>query len=140
MWAFSASIDTERGIVYLPIAGPAANYYGGDRPGNNVYGNSVVAVDAETGAYKWHFQTVHHDLWDSDTPSPGGLLTVRVNGRTIPAIASVGKTSYMRTAVGDVKMPLAPNSSIPTRQLASGVGKSSAPSKTTVVQPITSGA
>jgi len=95
MWAFSASIDTERGIVYLPIAGPAANYYGGDRPGNNVYGNSVVAVDAETGAYKWHFQTVHHDLWDSDTPSPGGLLTVRVNGRTIPAIASVGKTSYM---------------------------------------------
>jgi len=95
MWAFSASIDTERGIVYLPISGPAANYYGGDRPGNNVYANSVVALDAETGEYKWHFQTVHHDIWDSDTPSPGGLVTLRVNGRSVPAIASVGKTSYM---------------------------------------------
>ena len=95
MWAFSASIDTDRGIVYLPIAGPAANYYGGDRPGNNVYANSIVAVDAETGAYKWHFQTVHHDLWDSDTPAAGGLVEIMQNGRRIPAIAQVGKTSYM---------------------------------------------
>jgi glucose dehydrogenase len=95
MWAFSASIDAERGLVYLPIAGPAANYYGGDRPGNNVYANSIVAVDAETGAYKWHFQTVHHDLWDTDMPAAGGLVTVRVNGRAIPAIAQVGKSSYM---------------------------------------------
>jgi quinoprotein glucose dehydrogenase len=95
MWAFSASIDPERGIVYLPISGPAANYWGGDRPGNNVYANSIVAVDAETGAYKWHFQTVHHDLWDSDTPAPGVLLDVVQNGRRTPAIAAVGKTSYM---------------------------------------------
>src|SRR5436190_12776010 len=58
MWAFAAPIDAERGIAYLPIAGPAANYYGGDRPGNNVFGNSIVAVEAATGKYLWHFQTV----------------------------------------------------------------------------------
>jgi quinoprotein glucose dehydrogenase len=95
MWAFSATVDAARGLVYLPIAGPAANYYGGDRPGNNDYANSIVAVDAETGEYRWHFQTVHHDLWDSDTPSAGPLLDVTVNGERVPAIAHVTKTSYM---------------------------------------------
>ena len=94
MWGFAAPIDYERGIAYLPISGPAANYYGGDRPGNNVYGNSIVAVDAQTGKYKWHFQTVHHDLWDSDMPSAGALIEVNANGRRSPAIAHVGKTSY----------------------------------------------
>ena len=95
MWGFSADVDADRGIVYVPISGPAANYYGGDRPGNNVYANSIVALDAETGAYKWHFQTVHHDLWDSDIPSVGSLVDVMVNGRRVPALAHVGKTSYM---------------------------------------------
>ena len=74
MWGFATPIDVERGVAYLPIAGPAANYYGGDRPGNNVYGNSIVAVDLETGKYRWHFQTVHHDLWDIDLPSAGALI------------------------------------------------------------------
>jgi glucose dehydrogenase len=95
MWAFAAPVDIERGIVYLPIAGPAANYYGGDRPGNNDYANAVVAVDAQTGRYRWHFQTVHHDIWDSDMPSAGGLVDVVQNGRRVPAIAHVGKTSYL---------------------------------------------
>jgi quinoprotein glucose dehydrogenase len=95
MWGFSAAIDAQRGIVYLPIAGPAANYYGGDRPGNNVYGNSIVAVEAETGKYLWHFQTVHHDIWDSDMPSVGTLVDVRVNGRVTPAIVHVGKTGWV---------------------------------------------
>ena len=94
MWAFSAPVDVERGIVYLPIAGPAANYYGGDRPGNNVFANSIVAVDAQTGKYLWHFQTVHHDLWDIDLPSAGALLPVQQNGKPVPAIAHVGKSSY----------------------------------------------
>jgi len=95
MWAFSATVDAARGLVYLPIAGPAANYYGGDRPGNNDYANSLVAVDAETGEYRWHFQTVHHDLWDADTPSAGTMLDVTVNGQRVPAIAHVTKTSYL---------------------------------------------
>ncbi len=95
MWGFAAPVDVERGIAYLPVAGPAANYYGGDRPGRNDYANSVVAVDAQTGKYLWHFQTVHHDIWDSDMPTAGGLVDVMQNGRRVPAIAHVGKTSYL---------------------------------------------
>jgi len=95
MWGFAAPVDVERGIVYLPISGPAANYYGGDRPGRNDFANSVVAVDAQTGKYLWHFQTVHHDIWDSDVPTAGGLVEVMQNGRRVPAIAHVGKTSYL---------------------------------------------
>jgi glucose dehydrogenase len=94
MWAFATPIDATRGIAYLPIAGPAANYYGGDRPGNNVFANSIVAVDARTGQYRWHFQTVHHDLWDTDMPSAGGLLELERNGTRVPVIAHVGKSAY----------------------------------------------
>ena len=94
MWGFAAPVDAERGIAYLPIAGPAANYYGGDRPGNNAFANSIVAVDARTGQYRWHFQTVHHDLWDIDMPSAGGLFELDRNGTRVPAIAHVGKSAY----------------------------------------------
>ena len=94
MWGFAAPVDAERGIAYLPIAGPAANYYGGDRPGNNAFANSIVAVDARTGQYRWHFQTVHHDLWDIDMPSAGGLFELERNGTRVPAIAHVGKSAY----------------------------------------------
>ncbi len=94
MWAFAAPVDAALGLAYLPIAGPAANYYGGDRPGNNVFANSIVAVDARTGEYRWHFQTVHHDLWDIDMPSAGGLFELERNGMRVPAIAHVGKSAY----------------------------------------------
>ena len=94
MWAFAAPVDAELGLAYLPIAGPAANYYGGDRPGNNVFANSIVAVDARTGEYRWHFQTVHHDLWDTDMPSAGALFPFQQSGMTVPALAHVGKSAY----------------------------------------------
>jgi glucose dehydrogenase len=95
VWAWYMTLDAERGMLYMPVAGPAANYWGGDRPGNNLFANSIVAVDALTGKYKWHFQTVHHDLWDADMPSPPVLVDVMRNGRRVPALASVGKTGYM---------------------------------------------
>jgi quinoprotein glucose dehydrogenase len=91
MWGFAAAVDAATGTAYLPIAGPAPNYYGGGRPGLNVFGNSIVAVDARTGDYRWHFQTVHHDLWDVDMSFAGGLFNVTRNGQTYPAIAIVGK-------------------------------------------------
>ncbi len=95
VWAFSMTVDEARGILYMPVAGPAANYWGGDRPGNNLFGNSIVAVDIATGAYRWHFQTVHHDIWDIDQSAAPGLVDVRQEGRTIPALATVGKGGYM---------------------------------------------
>jgi quinoprotein glucose dehydrogenase len=95
VWAWSMTLDEVRGILYMPVAGPAANYWGGDRPGDDLFGNSIVAVDAATGKYRWHFQTVHHDLWDSDLPNPPVLVDIVQSGRRVPALASVGKTGWM---------------------------------------------
>jgi len=95
IWAWPMTADAERGILYMPIDGPASNYYGGDRPGANLFGNSLVAVDAETGKLKWYFQTVHHDLWDYDNPPAPVLIDIKVNGKKIPAIADIGKTGWM---------------------------------------------
>src|ERR1700683_1468975 len=89
------TVDERRGIVYMTSGGPAANYWGGDRPGANLFGNSVVAVDAVTGKYKWHFQVVHHDLWDSDLPPAPSLIDIVKDGKKIPALAQIGKAGYM---------------------------------------------
>lgn len=109
MWAPSAPIDAKRGIAYLPIAGPAANYWGGDRPGSNLFANSIVAVDALTGKYLWHFQTVHHDLWDTDMPNGGLLFNVKRDGKTVPVIAQVPKTSLfyeLNRVTGEPALPV----------------------------------
>jgi quinoprotein glucose dehydrogenase len=108
MWGFAAAIDAERGIAYLPIAGPAPNYYGGGRPGVNAFGNSIVAVDVETGEYRWHFQTVHHDLWDVDMSFAGGLFEVERDGQRHPAIANVGKSSYLFVLNRETGEPIIP--------------------------------
>ncbi|HYR90929.1 MAG TPA: PQQ-binding-like beta-propeller repeat protein [Terriglobia bacterium] len=94
-WPFYFTMDEQRGLLYLPLASPIGGYYGGDRRGANLFGNSVVAVDIQTGAYKWHFQTIHHDLWDADPPAPPGLFEVVRNGRRIPALALTTKSGYM---------------------------------------------
>ena len=121
MWGFAAAVDTERGIAYLPIAGPAPNYFGGDRPGANIFGNSIVAVDVETGEYQWHFQTVHHDLWDIDMSFAGGLFEVERDGQSYPAIANVGKSSnlfILNRATGEPIIPVeerpVPAGNVPT--------------------------
>ena len=80
---------------YLPLASPTSVFYGGDRKGANLYGNSVVAVEIQTGKYKWHFQTIHHDLWDHDPPAPPALFNIVRNGNTIPALALTTKSGYM---------------------------------------------
>ena len=90
VWA-PLSADLERGLVYLPVEAPTSDFYGGHRPGNNLYSSSLVCLDARTGARRWHFQLVHHDIWDYDTPAPPVLLDVTVGGRRIPAVAQVTK-------------------------------------------------
>jgi glucose dehydrogenase len=94
-WPFYFTLDERRGLLYLPLASPIAGAYGGDRKGANLFGNSVVAVDVLTGKYKWHFQTIHHDLWDHDPPAPPGLFDVVRNGRTIPALGLTTKSGYL---------------------------------------------
>jgi quinoprotein glucose dehydrogenase len=88
------SVDTERGIVFLPLTSPAADYYGGDRKGAGLFGDSLVALDAATGKRLWHFQTVHHNLWDYDIPAQPSLVTVHRNGKAVAAVAQVTKTGF----------------------------------------------
>ncbi len=89
------SVDEARGIVFLPVGSPAYDFYGGDRKGQNLFGNSLVALDAATGRLLWHFQTVHHDLWDYDLPAQPVLFTWRGKGRSVPAVAVITKTGFV---------------------------------------------
>jgi quinoprotein glucose dehydrogenase len=89
------TVDAKRGIAYLPFGAPSGDAFGGDRPGDNLYGSSVVAVDAATGKYMWHFQVVHHDIWDFDLETPPLLMDVKKDGKTIPAVAIIGKNSLL---------------------------------------------
>ena len=94
-WPFYFTLDEQRGLLYLPLASPIPGAFGGDRKGANLFGNSVVAVNAQTGKYVWHFQTIHHDLWDHDPPAPPGLFDIVQNGRTIPALGVTTKSGYL---------------------------------------------
>jgi quinoprotein glucose dehydrogenase len=95
MWIWYTTGDPKTDMIYMTLGSPSPNYYGGDRPGDNLFGNSLVAVDAQTGKYKWHFQTIHHDLWDWDLPAPPVLFDVKKDGKTIPALALTGKPGLM---------------------------------------------
>ena len=85
----------QRGIVYMPFGAPATDRYGGDRPGDNLFSTSVVAADANTGKYLWHFQVVHHDIWDADVADPPILLDVKKDGKTIPAVGIMSKSGLV---------------------------------------------
>ncbi|ULQ54602.1 PQQ-binding-like beta-propeller repeat protein [Flavihumibacter fluvii] len=89
-WA-GMSIDEKRGIVFIPLGSPAFDFYGGNRKGENLFGNCLLAVDAATGQRKWHYQLVHHDLWDYDLPAPPTLVTVQHGNKKTEAVAQVTK-------------------------------------------------
>jgi quinoprotein glucose dehydrogenase len=94
VWGFM-TVDAARGIVYMPFGAPSGDLWGGDRPGNNLYGTSLVAADAKSGKYLWHFQVVHHDIWDFDLESPPVLMDVKRGNQSIPAVAVIGKSSLL---------------------------------------------
>jgi quinoprotein glucose dehydrogenase len=94
VWGF-ITVDAARGIVFMPFGAPSVDQYGGDREGDNLFGTSLVAADASTGKYLWHFQIVRHDIWDADLSAPPVLIEVRQGSRTIPAVAVVGKTGLV---------------------------------------------
>jgi quinoprotein glucose dehydrogenase len=89
------SVDEELGLVYLPVESPTGDYYGGHRPGNNLFGESLVCVDLKTGQRKWHFQLVHHPLWDMDISSAPLLADINVDGKTIKAVAQPTKQGFL---------------------------------------------
>ncbi len=89
------SADAELGLVYLPVGTPTSDYYGGHRLGDNLFAESLVAVDVETGQRQWHFQMVHHGLWDYDNPAAPNLMDITVNGRPVKAVAQVTKQGFV---------------------------------------------
>ena len=89
------SADPELGYVYLPIGNPGNDWYGGQRLGDNLFGTSIVALDVETGERVWHYQIVHHELWDYDPPAAPTLVDITVNGREIKALAQVSKQAFI---------------------------------------------
>jgi len=89
------TVDVERGLVFVPLGSPTDDFYGADRHGNNLYGNSLVALDAQTGTLKWHQQLVHHDLWDYDPAALPALIDVRRGRDVIPAVAQITKVGLL---------------------------------------------
>ncbi|HLH44637.1 MAG TPA: PQQ-binding-like beta-propeller repeat protein [Bryobacteraceae bacterium] len=90
-----SSIDEARGVVYIGVEEPTGDFYGGPRPGNNLFGESLVALDLETGQRLWHFQYVHHGIWDHDNPSPPILADVQIKGRRVPVVAQPSKQAFL---------------------------------------------
>ncbi len=93
-WA-GMSLDVDRGIVYVPTGSAATDWYGADRVGDDLFANTLIALDANTGKRLWHFQGVRHDIWDRDFPTPPSLVTVRVNGKDIPVVAQPSKQGFL---------------------------------------------
>ena len=107
VWA-QISVDEQLGLVYLPVEMPTGDYFGGTRPGNGLFGESLVAVDLQTGKRKWHYQLVHHGIWDMDIPCAPILLDVTIDGRTIKAVAQPTKQAFLYVFNRETGEPLWP--------------------------------
>lgn len=93
VWA-PMTLDTARGLLYMPVSTPSNDFYGGRRPGKNLFADSIVCLDATTGQRRWHYQLVHHGLWDYDMPSPPSLVTITVSGKKIDAVVQLTKQGF----------------------------------------------
>ena len=117
------SADAELGLVYVPVEMPTGDYYGGHRPGDNLFADSLVALDVKTGKRKWHYQTVHHDVWDWDLASAPILFDMQANGRTVKAVAQPTKHAFLfvfNRETGEPIWPIeerpVPQSDVPTER------------------------
>jgi quinoprotein glucose dehydrogenase len=111
------SADEDLGLVYLPVELPTGDYYGGHRPGNGLFGESLVAVDLQTGKRRWHYQLVHHGIWDFDIPCAPILVDITVNGRTVKAVAQPTKQAFLYVFNRETGEPIWP---IQERPVAKG--------------------
>src|SRR3954465_14095392 len=128
------SADEELGLVYLPVELPTGDYYGGHRPGNGLFGESLVAVDLQTGKRRWHYQLVHHGIWDMDIPCAPILVDITVNGRTVKAVAQPTKQAWLYVFNRETGEPIWP---IEERPVAKGdvPGEWYAPTQPFVTKP-----
>jgi quinoprotein glucose dehydrogenase len=110
------TIDTRRGIAYIPLGSPTYDFYGADRVGANLFGTSIVALDARTGKRRWHFQLVHHDLWDMDPSAAPQLTTIRHNGRSRDVVVVTSKTTWLYVFDRDTGEPIWPIEERPVPQ------------------------
>ncbi len=106
-WA-GMSLDVKRGIVFVPTGSAASDFYGANRTGDDLFANSVIALDAETGKRIWHFQLVHHDIWDRDPPAPPALVTVKRDGKSVDAVAQTTKQGFVYLFDRETGKPLFP--------------------------------
>lgn len=127
------SMDEEKGIVFAPIGSASYDFYGGKRTGQNLYANSVLALDAATGKRIWHFQTVHHDIWDRDLPTAPVLVNIQKDGKEIEAIAQVTKSGFVFLLDRNTGTPVYPINEMPVPTATDLVGE-----KPSATQPIPS--
>ena len=111
-WA-GLSVDPKRGLVFVPLGSAASDFYGADRVGDDLYADSLVVLDANTGKRVWHFQTVHHDIWDRDLNAPPTLVTIHRGGKTIDAVAQTTKSGFVFVFDRETGKPLFPMPEMP---------------------------
>ena len=99
VWA-PMTLDERRGLLYLPVSTPSNDFYGGARPGQNLFAESIVCLDAATGVRKWHFQTVHHGIWDYDLPSPPNVVSIKPGGRPSTRSCSSRNRAWSSSSIG----------------------------------------
>lgn len=129
------SLDEERGIVFVPTGSVGSDFYGGGRKGINLFANCVLALDAQTGKRVWHFQTIHHDLWDRDLPCPPSLVTVNHNGKRIDAVAQPTKTGVVFLLDRETGRPIFPVVEQPVSTATTLKGEKPWPTQPVPVKP-----
>ncbi len=122
VWA-GMTVDEERGLVFCPVGSATFDFWGGDRLGDNLYADCLLVLDAATGRHVWHYQFTHHDLWDRDPPAPPNLITLRRDGRDIPAVAQITKSGHVWVFQRETGEPLFPveEMAVPSSDLAGEV-------------------
>lgn len=132
-WAGMA-VDVTRGLVFIPTGSAAFDFYGGNRHGDNLFANTLLALDARTGERRWHFQFVRHDLWDRDLPAPPNLITVHRDGQPIPAVAQITKSGHVFLFHRETGEPLFPIEDVPVPP-STLLGEQAAPTQPFPTQP-----
>lgn len=128
------SVDEQLGLVYIPVETPTGDYYGGHRPGAGLFGESIVAVDLKTGARKWHYQLVHHGIWDFDIPCAPMLVDLTINGRAVKALAQPTKQAWLYMFDRVTGQPIFPIEERPVEQ-STVPNEKTAPTQPFVTKP-----